>query len=153
MQVKMDHLQQRLREAENRPSGSSAEDRRKEVRFDELSPYPLKFIQELTKVKERYYDNSNIQWIGQHLECEADIWWHITRSQVSSYEDFIKVFIAKYWNNERQELVRDDMEYGKYRPSEHGGATLRIQESLIVPTFWKAWNSRCHDPKFSFDRI
>lgn len=101
------------------------------MRFDGSSPYPLEFLRERTEIKERYYDDSEIRWIDKHLERETDVWWRITSSQVSSYEDFIEVFTSKYWNNKRQELVRGNMENGKFRTSEHGDAVQYLEKKIL----------------------
>lgn len=52
MQSLVDRLQQRLRDAENRPTSHSSKDTRKEVKFDGSSPYPMEFLCELVEIKE-----------------------------------------------------------------------------------------------------
>lgn len=42
------------------------------------------------------------------------MWWCITRSKVKNFEGFMEIFTEKHWRNERQEHVRDDLEYGRF---------------------------------------
>ena len=71
----------------------------------------MEFLKELSEVQELYYPTDNIKWIGRHLELDAGIWWRVIRSQISNFEEFKEAFSQKYWGQERQDGIRDHLEY------------------------------------------
>lgn len=53
----MARLQQRLKEAENQPTNSCNEERRKELKLTG-SVHMMEFLKELTEYKEKYYEEN-----------------------------------------------------------------------------------------------
>ena len=74
----------------------------------------MEFLKELSEHHEQHYPSDNIKWIGRHLEADAEVWWRVIRSQVSNFEEFKEAFIQKYWGQEKQDTIRDNLEFGRY---------------------------------------
>ena len=62
--------------------------------------------------------------IRDSLEMDAGIWWCVIRNQISTFEEFKEAFTLKYWGQERQDNIRDNLEYGRY---EWNGPVTAIQ--------------------------
>lgn len=84
----------------------------------------MEFLKELEEIKEVYYPGDACQWINRHLEGDAMIWWRVVRHRVSTYQQFREAFIAKFWNTQVQDYVRDGLEYRRYQ---WGGAYNMVQ--------------------------
>lgn len=94
----------------------------KEVRYNGREAYPMEFLQKLKEIKEQFYPNGGIKWISRHLEGEATVWWRIVQQQINTYEQFEEAFIRKYWNQQVQEGIRYNLEFGSYKS--HGGLSM-----------------------------
>ena len=44
-----------------------------ELKYNGTDRFPMKFLKELSEIQEQYYNNSDIKWIGRHLEMDAAI--------------------------------------------------------------------------------
>jgi hypothetical protein len=123
-----EQLQRKVSELESRPSTSNhttvalSQEIIKEVKYNGREAYPMEFLQELKEIKDQFYPNGGIKWISRHLEGEAMIWWRIVQPQLNTYEQFEEAFIRKYWNQQVQEGIRDNLEFGSYKS--HGGLTM-----------------------------
>ena len=75
----------------------------------------MEFLKELSELQEMYYPTDNIKQIGRHLEMDASgIWWRVIRNQISTFDEFKEAFTQKYWGQERQDNIRDHLEYGMF---------------------------------------
>ena len=74
----------------------------------------MEFLKELSEIQELYYNNSDIKWIGRHLEMD----------QISTFEEFKEAFTLKYWGQEGQDNIRDNLANGRY---EWNGPVTAIQ--------------------------
>ena len=99
----------------------------------------MEFLKELSEIQELYYSNSDIKWIGKHLEKDASIWWRVIRDQISTFEEFKEAFTLKYWGLERQDIIRNNLEYGKFEW--HGPITaiqyierILLESRQLTPT-------------------
>lgn len=128
---RMERLQRRLMEAEMRPTPRTNGDGNKEVRYDGTDPYPMEFLKELTEEKEKYWEGGEVKWIGQHLEKDASIWWRIVKDQIRSFDEFVDVFTEKYWSTDRQELARDNLEYGRYDPRGKLSSVQYLEQKIL----------------------
>ena len=45
---------------------------------------------------------------------DAGIWWRVIRNQIATFEEFREAFTQKYWGQERQDNIRDHLEYGRF---------------------------------------
>ena len=45
-----------------------------ELKYNDTDRFPMEFLKELSEIQEQYYNNSDIKWIGRHLEMDAGIW-------------------------------------------------------------------------------
>jgi DNA repair exonuclease SbcCD ATPase subunit len=119
---KQDQLQQKVTELEARPAASNvhpvtiSQEVIKEVKYNGRDPYPMEFLHELKQVREQFYPNGGIKWIGRHFEAEATVWWRIVQHQLSTFEQFEHAFMNKFWSQEIQEEIRDFLEFGRYKP-------------------------------------
>ena len=43
-------------------------------------------------------------------------WWMANRSDIESYQQFKSLFKAKYWSETTQNLIRDNICHGHYKP-------------------------------------
>ena len=43
-------------------------------------------------------------------------WWMPNRSDIDNYEQFKSLFKAKYWSETTQNLIRDNIFHGRYKP-------------------------------------
>ena len=55
-----------------------------------------------------------INLVAKYCRSSAAQWYTIIRDQVTTYEDFVNAFEARYWNQHVQRKVRDRLEFGKY---------------------------------------
>jgi hypothetical protein len=123
-----EQLQRKVIELESRPATSNhttvalSQEIVKEVKYNGREAYPMEFLHELREIRNQFYPNSGIKWISRHLEGEAIIWWRIVQQQLNNYEQFEEAFIRKYWNQQVQEGIRDNLEFGSYNT--HGGLTM-----------------------------
>ena len=74
----------------------------------------MEFLKELSELQNVYYPTDNVKWIGSHLEADAAICWRIIRDQITKFEEFKDIFTQKYWGQEKQDAIRDSLEYGRY---------------------------------------
>lgn len=118
LQENQQRFQRRLEEIEIRPAATgTGSGVNKELVYNGEESFPMEFLKELTEIQEVYYPMENTKWIGKHLTGEAGIWWRIVKDQVNTFEEFREVFTEKYWGAIQQERVRDQLEYGKFRPN------------------------------------
>ena len=114
MKETQERLQRQLIESEcgngHRINGPQHHD----LKYNGTDRYPMEFLKELSELQETYYPNDGIKWIGRHLEMDAGIWWRVIRNQVTTFEEFKEAFTQKYWGQERQDEIRDHLEYGKF---------------------------------------
>ena len=46
----------------------------------------------------------------------TDNWWMANRSEIDDYQQFKNLFKAKYWSETTQNLIRDNICHGRYKP-------------------------------------
>lgn len=108
-------LRRQIESAEDRRTGtSSGPPNREQLIFQGSELYPMEFLSDMEETQRRYYDENDTRWIGQHLTHEAGTWWRLTRHQISSFNDFRELFVRKFWDETRQEGVRNDLEFGRF---------------------------------------
>lgn len=128
----MERLQQRLNENEGRTIiRCGGESSQKDIKYDGNDPYPMEFIRELTEYKRTRYGDLEINWIANHLEKDAGIWWKIIRDKIQSFDDFIEMFTEKYWSSEVQGIIRDDMEFGRFKPYQGLTSTQYVERKVL----------------------
>jgi hypothetical protein len=112
-------IKRRLDAVEARPlTRGNDNETSKEISFNGENAFPMEFLNELEAIKETYYPGTGTRWISRYLEGEAAVWWRVMRPKVNNYEEFRSAFMERYWSSQRQEKVRDRLEYGRYRPGE-----------------------------------
>lgn len=104
---------------------------REQLCFSGTEPYPMEFLRELEEVQQTYYDEGNVRWISQHLNGDAALWWRLIRPQVSSFAEFQHAFTQKYWDELRQERVRNELEYGRYEWIRHKSMVHYMEGKLL----------------------
>lgn len=52
------------------------------------------------------------------------MWWRIVKHEINSFTKFEEKFTENYWSGQIQELIQDQLEYGKYC---HNGGLNAIQ--------------------------
>ncbi|KAK2578488.1 hypothetical protein KPH14_000782 [Odynerus spinipes] len=84
---------------------------------------PLKFLRQLEKFIgfARIADDEFLLIIGQALKGAAAEWWDVVSEQVGTWEEFSKLFIARFWNASIQKRIRGMLDTGYYK--EHSGQT------------------------------
>ena len=91
----------------------------------------MEFLKELSEVQDLYYSNENIKWIGRHLETDAAIWWRVIRNQVTNFEEFKEAFTQKYWGQEKQDTIRDNLEFSWFN-WRSGINTVQYMERILL---------------------
>ena len=114
MKENQERLQRQLAGVEGIPGNRINETPHNELKYNGGDRYPMEFLKELSELQEQHYPSDNIKWIGRHLEADAEIWWRVILSQVSNFEEFKEAFIQKYWGQEKQNTIRDNLEFGRY---------------------------------------
>jgi hypothetical protein len=125
-------LQVRVENAEERrlPIGAGPLPR-EQVTFSGVEPYPMEFLSELEEMQQLYYDEGSTRWINHHLSGDAATWWKLTRQQIHSFHGFKDAFVRKYWDELKQEHVRNDLEYGKYEWHKHKSMSHYMEGKLL----------------------
>ena len=85
-----------------------------ELKYNDTDRYPMEFLKELSEIQNMFYRSDDVKWIGRHLEADAAIWWRVIRDQINNFEEFKDIFTQKYWGEEKQDAIRDSLEYGRY---------------------------------------
>ena len=62
------------------------------------------------------------QVLDESFKEIADNWWMAIRDEVTDYQQFKRLFKAKYWSESTQNIARDGICHGKYNP--YWGQTL-----------------------------
>ena len=115
MKCHLERLQRQLIECESGPINRVNGQIHVELKYNGTDRFPIEFLKELSEIQELYYSNNDIKWIGKHLEMDAGIWWHVIRNQISTFEEFKEAFTLMYWGQERQDGIRENLEYGRYK--------------------------------------
>lgn len=126
-------LTRRLDEVETRPvSRLVAADAHKEVTFSGTEDFPMEFLQELREIQQLYHANDGIRWVQRHLTGDATTWFRIIRGEVSTFSEFEARFINKFWSAQQQEIIRDCLEFRKYRPSDGLDPIQHMQKQILL---------------------
>lgn len=91
----------------------------------------MEFLKKLDEIKNKYYEENDVHWIGQHLDSEASIQWCIVRDSISNFEDFVKLFPNKYWSSDRHELVQDNFEYRRFDFREKLSSVQYFEQKIL----------------------
>lgn len=91
----------------------------------------MEFLKQLKEIRQLYYSNVDIKWIGRHLTDEAMIRWGIVKYEIYSFDEFENQFINKYWSSHVQECVRGRLEYGRYRLNGCLSAVQYVQNHIF----------------------
>ena len=131
LRCQVDRLRRQITEGESGPNRTVNGQVQVELKYDGTDRFPMEFLKELLEFQETYYPNSDIKWIGKHLEKDASIWWRVIRDQINTFEEFKEAFTLKYWGLERQDIIRDNLEYGKFEW--HGPVTaIQYIERILL---------------------
>lgn len=125
-------LQLRMENAEERriPHGTELP-QKEQLTFNGEGSHPMEFLSELEELQQAYYENNSTKWISQHLTDEAATWWRLTKPTVNNFQEFKEVFIQKYWDELRQERIRNELEYGRYEWYRHRSMSRYMEEKLL----------------------
>lgn len=126
-----DQINRRIESVETRPYSRPVNDNQKELTYNGDDPFPIEFLKELDELKELYYHTENINWISKHLTGEAAIWWRIVKQTVKTYAEFKCAFTAKFWGENEQQMVRDRLEYAKFKPNGTMTAIQYIERQVL----------------------
>lgn len=91
----VERLQQRLIDVECCPTGRSGSEYQKEVKYDGVNPFPMEFLKELIDIKNKYYDESEVQY-WTIFKKEVNIWGCIIHNWIQSFDEFVELFTEKY---------------------------------------------------------
>ena len=79
---------------------------------------PILFIRSCQRDMETIGDTlseaDKINYVVRRLKCTAAEWFTIVQDKVSTYEDLVRHFRARYWNSEIQRKIRIQLEFGRY---------------------------------------
>ena len=103
----------------------------KNITFNGEGEYPMEFVKELEELHREHYLSEGVNWVSRHLEGEAAIWWKLIRSEIKTFSEFQEAFTAKYWNQMIQEVVRDRLEFGKYRPESRLSMVQHMERCIL----------------------
>lgn len=127
-----ERLQRRLEELEVRPiTRVSSNEPIREFSYNGNDDFPMEFLQELSELQEAYYPHDNTRWIGKYLTDEAAIWWRIVKTKINSFEQFREAFTEKYWGVLQQEKIRDQLEYGRFKPNKSLDMIQYLEKNLL----------------------
>ena len=108
-----ERLQRRLEEVEVGPATRMSGPNDCELKYNGTDRYPMEFLRELSELQSIYYPG-DVKWIGRHLEADTAIWWRVVRDRITNFDEFKELFTQKYWGQEKQDAIRDNLEYGRY---------------------------------------
>ena len=92
-------------------------DNREAMNFWAYKRNPMEF---LARIDETLSRNRETRWpiirgkIDKYFKEINDNWWTATRHDIQSYAEFKELFKAKYWSESTQNIVRDNICYGRY---------------------------------------
>lgn len=79
---------------------------------------PMKFLKQCQHVMESINDHMDdidkIECVVKNLRGTASMWYNIVEDKINSYEEFIKLFRARFWNDEVQRKILTRLEFNKY---------------------------------------
>ncbi|KAI0231214.1 hypothetical protein L0F63_007209, partial [Massospora cicadina] len=81
-----------------------------------------------TRIEEYFTKHRGNRWrenkevLDESFKEIADNWWMAIRDEVTDYQQFKRLFKAKYWSESTQNIARDGICHGKYNP--YGNQTL-----------------------------
>lgn len=122
VQESQERLKQKVTELETRPVVSNVmnavnQEVLKEVRYNGRDEYPMEFLKDLREIQRTYYPDGSVKWLNRHLTEGAMVWWRIIQAQIHTYEQFEEAFILKFWSQQIQEGIRDNLEFGRFNPN------------------------------------
>ena len=68
-----------------------------------------------------------INWVVRQLKCTAAEWFTIIQDKIIVYKDLVDHFRARYWNEEVQQKICVQLEFGKYTPAKGSKQKYLIQ--------------------------
>ena len=66
--------------------------------------------------------STNKEVLDESFKEMTDNWWMAIRDDITDYQQFKRLFKAKYWSESTQNIARDNICHGKYNP--YRGNTL-----------------------------
>lgn len=77
------------------------------------SERPMRFLSELDKYRQALGPQCNIKVIiEQSLTNLAKDWWRLVEDNVETWENFKEEFIQRFWNDEVQYQVHQNLNFG-----------------------------------------
>ena len=124
-------LQRQLANAEVGSTARTGGPHNNELKYNGTDRYPIEFLKELTEIQNTFYPSDDVKWIGRHLEADAAIWWRVIRDQIRNFDEFKDLFTQKYWGEERQDAVRDNLEFGRFNWKGNLSAIQYMERKLL----------------------
>lgn len=60
----------------------------------------------MDSVGDQLNDADKIELVVKNLKCSAALWYEIVRNNITTYEESIKCFEPRYWNECQNEKLR-----------------------------------------------
>ena len=79
LKCQLERLRRQITEGESGPSRTVNGQVQVELKYDGTDRFPMEFLKELSEFQELYYSNSDIKWIGKHLEKDASCLLYTSR--------------------------------------------------------------------------
>ena len=95
-------------------------DNREVINLKQYKRYPMEFLE---RVDEQLVKTRENRWtiirgyLDEYFRDINDNWWTATRHDLTSYEEFKDVFKGKYWSKATQNIVWDNICFGRYDAS------------------------------------
>ena len=81
---------------------------------------PIQFIRDcewgMDSVGDQLNDSDKIDWVVRRLSSSAALWYSIVRDNIKTYDEFIKCFENRYWNEHIQRKARDRLDFDRFTP-------------------------------------
>lgn len=76
---------------------------------------PKQFIKYAKPVTDRLVDQEHLKSVlGAMMKGNAEEWYGIVQDKFATFEEFEKLFLDRYWHDQIQEQVRNEIMVGKY---------------------------------------
>ena len=99
--------------------------------FGRESENPINFIKicqrDMVAIGDTLGEADKINFVVRRLKGTAAEWFSVIQDKINTYEDLVKHFSARYWNEEVQRKILVQLEFGKYSNTKGTKETYLIQ--------------------------